>query len=183
MVISHGLRIRQVKKGIFFEKSNRKSRVGGRQNLPPDRKSPLDFRAKLSVEGSMKSLVRGLFLVVLLFPLSGAAQEYMVYSIDQEIPMGEPGEVVKKNYYITMGADQGLALGTVLNVYRVFSRMDPYNSQKRYRHKIKVAEIKVVHTEKTSAVGSLVSLRNAPEDPLFNIAAITVGDRVEVNVD
>ena len=131
----------------------------------------------------MKSLVLGFILVLLVHPFSLWAQEYMVYSIDQEVPMGEPGEVVKKNYYINMGENQGLALGTVLNVYRVFSRMDPYNSQKRYSHKMKVAEIKVVHTERTSAVGNLVSLRNAPTDPLFDIAAIMTGDRVEVNVD
>ena len=124
-----------------------------------------------------------LILTGLWYPLSTAAQEYMVYGIDQEVPMGNPGEVVKKNYYITMGEDQGLTVGTVLNVYRVFSRMDPYNSQKRYSHKIKIAEIKVVHTEKTSAVGSLHALRNNPDDPLFAIAAIMTGDRVDVNID
>ena len=120
---------------------------------------------------------------VLLYSMPLLGREYMVYGIDQEIPMGEPGEVVKKNYYINMGEDQGLALGTKLDVFRVVSKRDPYNPQKRYNHKIKVAEIKIVHTEKISAVGSLVALRNTPRDPVFDIAAIMVGDRVEVNVD
>ena len=111
------------------------------------------------------------------------AREYMVYGISQEIPMGNPGEVIKKNYYINMGEDQGLALGTRLNVYRIISRTDSYNSYKRYRHKVKVAEIKIVHTEKISAIGSLVALRSEPDDPVFDFAAIMIGDRVEVNVD
>ena len=120
---------------------------------------------------------------MLLYPLRLSAQDYMVYGIDQEIPMGEPGEVIKKNYYINMGEDQGLAPGTLLDVFRVASRTDPYNSRKRYRHKMRIARIKIVHVEKTSAVASLVSLRNTPKDPLFDIAAIVIGDRVEVNVD
>ena len=122
-------------------------------------------------------------LVVLLYSSGVFAREHMVYGIDQEIPMGEPGEVVKKNYYVNMGEDQGLSPGTLLNVYRLISLVNPYNPQKRYNHKVKVAEIKVIHTEKTSSIGRLVALRSAAEDPVFDFMGIMIGDRIEVNVD
>ena len=153
---------------------------GGRQIFPLDEGNKFYFWAKSSVQVSMKwVLLSALFLI----SYNLFSQEYMVYGIDQEIPMGEPGEIVKKNYYLNMGEDQGLQLGTRLDVFRIISRRDPYNSQKRYNHRIKIGEIVIIHVEKTSSVAHLGSLRNSPKDPVFGIAAVMVGDRIAVNVD
>ena len=154
--------------------------------MPLDGGNKFYFWAKSSVQVTMRiASLLSLAWVWALFLYSSDlfAREYMVYGIDQEIPMGKPGEIVKKNYYVNMGGDQGLDLGTVLNVYRVVSRTDPYNSYRRYNHRMKIAEIKIIHVEKNSAVAGLASLRNSPDDPVFDIAAVMIGDRVEVNVD
>lgn len=111
------------------------------------------------------------------------ARDYIIYSIVQELPMGEPNEVVKKNYYINMGKQQGVAKGTTLDVYRNISRIDPYATKKRYNYKVKVGQLKVVHTEDNAAIGSLEKIQNAEDDALVEIENLMIGDEVSVHLN
>jgi hypothetical protein len=112
----------------------------------------------------------------------GFARDYIIYSISQEIPMGEDNEVLKKNYYINMGTQQGVEVGNVLNVFRSISRQDPYESKTRYNYTVKVGELKVLHAEDNTAIGKLQSLRNGEDTPLFEINNFMIGDKVDVRV-
>jgi len=124
-----------------------------------------------------------MFMVTLAFTASMAiAKDYVIYSISQDIPMGNEKEVLRKNFYIDMGKNQGVSKGSVLDVYRVVSVLDPYESKKRFNHKIKIGEVKVLHAEDSSSIGVLNKLENEDETPVFEIGKLMIGDVVSAHV-
>jgi hypothetical protein len=124
-----------------------------------------------------------LFMVTLTFTASMAiAKDYVIYSISQDIPMGVEKEVLRKNFYIDMGKNQGVTKGSVLDVYRVISVLDPYESKKRFNHKVKIGEVKVLHSEDTSSIGVLNKLESDEETPVFEVGKLMIGDVVSAHV-
>jgi hypothetical protein len=124
-----------------------------------------------------------LFMVTLAFTASMAiAKDYVIYSISQDIPMGVEKEVLRKNFYIDMGKNQGVSKGSVLDVYRVVSVLDPYESKKRFNHKIKIGEVKVLHAEEGSSIGILNKIENEAETPVFEVGKLMIGDVVTAHV-
>lgn len=124
-----------------------------------------------------------LFMVTLAFTASMAiAKDYVIYSISQDIPMGYEKEILRKNFYIDMGKNQGVAKGSVLDVYRVVSVLDPYESKKRFNHKIKIGEVKVLHAEESSSIGVLNKLENIDETPVLEIGKLMIGDVVTAHI-
>ena len=122
-------------------------------------------------------------MVTLAFTASMAiAKDYVIYSISQDIPMGVEKEVLRKNFYIDMGKNQGVSKGSVLDVYRVVSVLDPYESKKRFNHKIKIGEVKVLHAEEGSSIGILNKIENEAETPLFEVGKLMIGDVVTAHV-
>lgn len=121
-------------------------------------------------------------LVASIFPKTYSA-EYIIFSVAQDVPMGEPGEVVKKNYYVNIGSKQGVEKGTVLEVMREISRQDPYESKKRFNFDVEIGQLKVIHTEENSAIAILQQINTGKESPLYEIDNFMVGDRVQVDVD
>lgn len=113
----------------------------------------------------------------------GFAREYIIYSIAQDIPMGEENEVVQKNYYINMGENQGLEKGTVLDVFRVISRLDPYETKKRYNYKVKIGELEVLHTEDDSAITNLKAIQTDKSNVFYEIPGFMIGDHVGVKTN
>jgi hypothetical protein len=124
-----------------------------------------------------------LMMVTLVFTASMAiAKDYVIYSISQDIPMGIEKEVLRKNFYIDMGKNQGVSKGSILDVFRVISVLDPYESKKRYNHKIKIGEVKVLHSEEGSSIGILNKIENEAETPLFEVGKLMIGDVVTAHV-
>lgn len=121
-------------------------------------------------------------LLLFLFMNKGFSRDYIIYSVSQELPMGIDDEQLKKNYYVNMGANQGLERGTILDVFRIISRLDPYETKKRYNYKVKVGEIEILHSEEESSIASLKSINNNAKSPLFDIPALMIGDKVDVKV-
>lgn len=126
------------------------------------------------------------FITFLIFSFTasmGFARDYIIYSIAQDIPMGHDNEKIEKNYYINMGQKQGLEKGTILDVYRIISRLDPYETKKRYNYKVKVGELEVLHTEDDSAITGLKNLESNTSDVYYEISNFMIGDHVGVKVD
>jgi hypothetical protein len=113
----------------------------------------------------------------------GFARDYIIYSIAQDIPMGFDDEITKKNYYINMGADQGLRSGNLVDVFRIVSMNDPYESKKRYDYQFKIGELKVIHSEGSSSIAVLNQMSTDEQSPMLEIRNFMVGDRVNVNVN
>ena len=124
-----------------------------------------------------------LFLIFTFTASMGFARDYIIFSIAQDIPMGIENEKITKNYYVNMGEKQGLENGSVLDVYRVISILDPYQTKKRFNHRVKVGEIKVLHAEDTSAIAHPNELEAGKNDIHYEIPGLMIGDHVEVKVD
>ena len=123
--------------------------------------------------------------IILLFVFTATmslARDYVVFSIAQDLPMDNEETKIKKNYYINMGSQQGIQKGSLLDVYRVISRLDPYENKKRYNFKVKIGEIKVLHTEENSSIATLNRINISDEDPLFEVENIMIGDHVDVKI-
>ena len=124
-----------------------------------------------------------LFMVTLAFTASMAiAKDYVIYSISQDIPMGTEKEVIRKNFYVDMGKNQGVNKGSLLDVFRVVSVLDPYESKKRFNHKIKIGEVKILHSEESSSIGVLHKIESDDETPVFEIGKLMIGDVVSAHV-
>ena len=130
-----------------------------------------------------KYLQISLFIIFSFTASMGFARDYIIYSIAQDIPMGLENEEVKKNYYINMGDKQGLDKGTILDVFRVISRLDPYETKKRYNYRVKVGELVILHTEENSAIANLNDLESPESKVYYEVPGMMIGDHVEVKVD
>ena len=106
----------------------------------------------------------------------------MVFSIVQEVSLGD-GDVVRKNFYINMGQNQGVREGILLDVFRVISQVDPYQAKKRYNFKVKVGELQVIHSEDDSAIAVLKSFNLDKKALYLEVEGIMIGDHVAVNID
>ena len=119
--------------------------------------------------------------LLLLFSLNLMAKDHLIYSVSQEIPMGYKDEVIKKNFYLNIGANQGVAKGTTLDVYRVISKSNPYENLKRVNYKVKIGELKVLHSDDEASIGILSNLKDDEETPLIHLKGFMIGDHVSVN--
>jgi hypothetical protein len=120
------------------------------------------------------------FLV--LMGTTGIAKDYIIYSIGQEVSLGNKDEKIRKNYYINMGQKQGLRNGTVLEVYRKLSRMDPYDRNNQYHYKVKVGKISIIHSETSASIANQIKFDNNLDSPLTEINSFMIGDIVNISV-
>lgn len=133
-----------------------------------------------------------LFLCSIFFSFAISAEEqfdpyetygkFLIYSVEQELPMGVQDEVLKKNYYVNIGKDQGVKNGTKLNVYRIVSRETPYSNKKRVNHKVKIGELKVLHAETDAAIARILVVNSDIDTPLFEVNSFMIGDRVDIHL-
>lgn len=112
---------------------------------------------------------------------AGFARDFIIYSIVQEVPMYKAHQP-KKNFYVNVGNQQGIFSGNKLEVFRVESRNDPYETKTRYNYKIKVGELEVIHSEKDSAIAVLSKIEDGEKQPLKEVNNIMIGDLVDVKV-
>ena len=124
-------------------------------------------------------------IIAVLFAFTASmafAKDYVIYSIAQDIPMGTPNETIRKNFYVDMGKNQGIRKDSVLDVFRIVSVLDPYGGKKRFNHKIKVGELKILHSEETTSIGVLNKMEELEETPVLEVNALMIGDLVNVHI-
>ncbi|MDH4468126.1 MAG: hypothetical protein QE271_08710 [Bacteriovoracaceae bacterium] len=110
-----------------------------------------------------------------------SARSYMIYSVAQDLPMGVENEKIRKNFYVNIGSNQGIKNGTELSVFRIMTRQNPFSTEKSVTFKVKVGELRVVHSEKEDAI-AVFSKLNGDTDVYFDGNALMVGDQVDVKV-
>ena len=118
-----------------------------------------------------------------LFITSGvSARSYVIFSMAQDLSMGVENETIRKNYYVNMGEGQGVKKDSVLNVYRIISVQNPYDNKKRVNYKVKIGELKVLHTSDEASIASVNSYEKE-KAPIFELDQFMIGDHVAINVD
>lgn len=117
-----------------------------------------------------------LFLALLGHPVS--ASDFVVYSVFRSLNLGYSNEPMDKDYYINMGAAQGLKKGATLEVLRHIPTYDLVNSQAYRDMTFPIARVKVIHVEARSAIARLEKMLPADQIPVIQPKAIMVGDYV-----
>ena len=125
-----------------------------------------------------------LFVLALTFLLSQAAmaRSYVIFNMAQDLPMGLENEVIRKNYYINMGAGQGVKKDSVLDVFRIVSVQNPYDNKKRVNYKVKIGELKVLHSSDEAAIAKVNEYATG-DIPILELNQFMIGDHVSINVD
>jgi hypothetical protein len=127
--------------------------------------------------------MRLLVLTLSLFLSQAAlARSYVIFNMAQDLPMGLENEVIRKNYYINMGAGQGVKKDSILDVFRIVSIQNPYDNKKRVNYKVKIGELKVLHTSDEAAIAK-VNEYESGEIPILELNQFMIGDHVSINVD
>jgi len=120
--------------------------------------------------------------VLLLFSLNSIARDHLIFSVTEDVPMGNENEVLRRNYYVNIGNNQGVTPGTTLDVFRVVSKSNPYDNKQRINYRIPIGQLEVIHSEEESAVTYIKKLNMNVKDPIFEINNFMIGDHVSVNI-
>ena len=123
-----------------------------------------------------------LLLFILLLSQAVSARSYVIFSMAQDLPMGLDNEVVRKNYYINMGSGQGVKKDSIVDVFRIISVQNPYDNKKRVNYKVKIGELKVLHSSNEAAI-AMVNGFEKEDTPIFELNQFMIGDHVSINVD
>jgi hypothetical protein len=122
-------------------------------------------------------------LSFLIFTSTTWAKSYVIFSLAQDLSMGNEGEVVRKNYYINMGSGQGIKKDSVVDVFRIVSIQNPYDNKKRVNYKVKIGELKVLHSMDEASIARVNQYEKPEETPIFELPQFMIGDHVSINVD
>jgi hypothetical protein len=123
-----------------------------------------------------------LYLISALYLNLSAAQSYTVYGVTQDLPMGEKEEVIKKNFFITAGKEQGVYPGTVMDVFRTLFVINGANSMERINHRVKIGELRVIHAENQAAVAIIENFSKGDKDLVLDFQGFRIGDQVSPKV-
>jgi hypothetical protein len=140
------------------------------------------MNAVLSIYESrfLKPLLFGaiLFLGISLYSLSSLASEAMVYSVQKSFDLGAADEEMVKDYYLNVGQNQGINVGSMVEVARKVATYDLSN-QKLYKDvTFPFAKLKVIHVEKDAAIARIEKLYPSDRTPTLTPRAVMVGDLV-----
>jgi len=128
----------------------------------------------------MKLLI---LLMTILFSQATFGRSYVIFSMTQDLSMGYENEVVRKNYYVNLGNGQGIKTGSILDVFRIISVQNPYDNKKRVNYRVKIGELKVLHSSDEASIATLNQYEKAEETPIFELPQFMIGDHVSINVD
>ena len=124
-----------------------------------------------------------ILIFIFLLSFNILARDHLIYSISQEIPMGYDQEAIKKNFYLNIGSNQGVNNGTKLDVFRIISRSNPYENLKRVNYKVKIGELKVVHTDDEAAIAIMTQINLSNDSLLLELEGFMIGDHISVNTN
>jgi hypothetical protein len=110
------------------------------------------------------------------------AKDYIIYAISHQLPMVNKQESRTKDMYVNLGKSQGVQEGTILDVFRVQTEQNPFESNKRYTYKIKIGELKVIHSDGEAAIGRVSKMEAGEDAPIFEFEKFMIGDQVTVHV-
>lgn len=127
----------------------------------------------------------GVFLAALvtwvITPTALSEETAIVYSVFKGIDLGNPNEMLQKDYFVNLGTNQGIRVGTVLEVARKAPSYD-LTTEKLYKDLIfPFARIKVIHAEKDAAIARLEKLYPQDQTPVLVPRSVIVGDLVKVS--
>ena len=118
------------------------------------------------------------FLAASLYSFSSLAAEAMVYSVQKSFDLGNPNEEMVRDYYVNVGENQGIRVGSMIEVARKIPTYDLSN-QKLYKDvTFAFAKLRVIHAEKDAAIARIEKFYPADKTPTLIPHAVMVGDLI-----
>ncbi len=131
----------------------------------------------------MRTTLKIFALTVVHFFLLGSrvqAGEPTVYPVFRPIDLGETQVAPPRDIFITIGANQGVKKGTLLDVYRRISSFDNLTQKHMGDHMIPVGRLRVIHSDEGTAIARLDNLVSIEKEPALLPQAVMIGDVVRV---
>jgi hypothetical protein len=124
-----------------------------------------------------------LFCLISIFYLNiSIAQTYTVYALNQDLPMGEKDEVINKNFFLTIGKEQGVYPGAILDVFRTLFVLNGANSLERINHRVKIGEMRVIHAENRASVAVMQNQLKLETGLVLQFKGFRIGDEVSPKI-
>jgi len=120
----------------------------------------------------------GLLAGLTLAPRAAQSADFIVYGVYRPLDLGNPGEVSVRDFYINMGAANGLAPGSTVDVMRKMPTYDLEAQKLMTDVDFKIASLKVIHVEQNAAIARIDKILPVDETPAYAPRAIMVGDLV-----
>lgn len=120
--------------------------------------------------------------LIQIFPVAALTAEtnedFNVYGTYAALPMGNPGEVARRDFYINLGAKNGLKVGSKVDVLRKIPTHDLLTRKLQKDMIFPIAVLKVIHVEQTAAVARVEKIVGEEASPAISPRAVMVGDLV-----
>ena len=101
-----------------------------------------------------------------------------VYGTFAPLAMGNPGEVVHRDFYLSIGSKNGLKVGSKVEVLRKVPTHDLLTRKLQKDMVFSIAVLKVIHVEQTASVARVEKLLGDDNSPAVSPRAVMVGDFV-----
>jgi hypothetical protein len=118
------------------------------------------------------------FSLIILFHSNALAGEGNVYQVYRGIDLGTSDTPPPKDIFISVGADQGVKKGAVLDVYRKISSFDNLTQKHMGDHMIPVGKLKVIYVDAKTAIARADRFVSVDQEPALMPQAIMIGDVV-----
>lgn len=108
-----------------------------------------------------------------------AAPDHIVFGVKTEIPMADD-ERPRRDFYMNIGTNQGVKVGSVLDVFRSVTSSDNINNRSARNVVFKFAKLKIIHAEDDISVGRIIEILPPAKTPIGEYPTVIVGDRVAI---
>ena len=126
----------------------------------------------------LKPIKIALALAMSLLAQQGLAGEAIVYSVYKGIDLGNPNETNHKDFFVNLGTNQGISVGTTLEVARRTPTYD-LTTEKLYKDLLfPFARMRVIHAEKDASIARIEKFYAGEKTPVVVPKAVIVGDLV-----
>ena len=122
-----------------------------------------------------------LFSILLCVTVQAKAdqKEFTVFEARKTLPLSDTAPVFK-DYYVNMGVENGVTVGSVLSVFRKIPVIDIYTNKAPGDLIVEVAKLKVIHTQRSMSVARVYAEANPKSIPVVQFEKVMLGDRVEL---
>jgi hypothetical protein len=142
------------------------------------------MRSPIHFGGVAMKLIKiiSIFAIFCVFLFSGkvmaAEADYTVYQVYRPIDLGEGGAQPPKDIFVSIGANQGVHKGSMLDVYRRISSFDNLTQKHMGDHMIPVGKVRVIHVDEKTAIARADRFVSVEQEPALLPQAIMIGDVV-----
>jgi hypothetical protein len=127
----------------------------------------------------MVSRVLILLVLAMSFTAQAGEKTYSVFDIKKTVPLNDHQKTFR-DFYVNIGSEQGVKVGSILAVYRRQGVVDYYRNVLHDDLLVPVAHMRVIMAQKGMSVARIESLTPAKQIPVVEFNTVMLGDRVEL---